>query len=116
MEEKIMALKNDKERIAFLEDFRNTENGWRLWKDMKSIGRRWWRLDLARGFTKLALIVEEEIQTIHYPAEGEEWITRCWFIRNQFSGLAPFADSRGSRTQALTALKDWQKIQKEFEE
>jgi hypothetical protein len=25
-------LKNDKERIAFLEDYRNENNGWCLWK------------------------------------------------------------------------------------
>lgn len=112
MEEKIMALKNDKERIAFLEDFRNEANGWRLWKDMKSIGRRWWRLDL----TGLSLFVEEELATITYPTKKEEWLTRCWFIRTELDALHPFGDSKGSRTQALTALKDWQKIRKEFEE
>ena len=36
----IKELKNDKERTAFLEDYRNLENGWYLWKDYRDINRR----------------------------------------------------------------------------
>ena len=51
--------KNDKERIAFLEDDRNGNNGWYLWGDNQELGRRWWRYDLP----DCAFVVEEEKHT-----------------------------------------------------
>lgn len=37
----LKTFKNDKERIAFLEDYRNTRNGWKLWKCDEDLSRTW---------------------------------------------------------------------------
>lgn len=95
----IGTLKNDKERIAFLEDFRNLENGWYLWKDLDDIGRRWWRYDLEDS----ALIVEEELRTLTYPEKRTKWIVRSWYIIRDWH--LPFADGSASRTMALAEIK-----------
>ena len=97
-------LKNDKERIDFLEDYRNGNNGWYLWDSNTDIGRRWWRYD----FPDCALIVEEEEYT---PVEcswwkedpSEPWRVLQWFIIKDW--FAPFGDQRGSRTMALQEIK-----------
>ena len=95
--------KNDKERIAFLEDYRNADNGWYLWDENEDIGRKWWRYDLP----DCALIVEEEE---HTPCENSWWkepsslwIAIQWFIIKDWS--MSFGDQRGSRTMALKELK-----------
>lgn len=69
--------RNDKERIAFLEDYTNTKNGWKLDKEDTGKSRRWWRLDLPDG---TVLIVEEELRTFIWPIKHTEWNVLTWFI------------------------------------
>lgn len=92
--------KNDKERIAFLEDYRNQDHGWRLWKNDIDLERKLWRLDLE----DVSLVVEEQLQTIQWPTAHQKWIVKNWFILD--SSGRPFADGTASRTQALAVLKE----------
>lgn len=96
----IQNLKNDKERIAFLEDYRNESHGWYLWKDDGDLNRKWWRFDL----DDCALIVEEQIQTIPWPNVHLRWTVVHWYIITDWH--KPFADGVASRTQALALLKE----------
>lgn len=102
--------KNDQERIAFLEDHRNPESGWYLWKEIEEIGRRWWRFDLPGDKrTGASFIVEEEEITIRWPKVSVVWIVRHWFIVTDWSGLIPFGDFAASKTMALNCLKQRQR-------
>lgn len=94
-----MKFKNDKERIAFLEDHRNEKNGWYIWKHDDDMQRTWWRFDLSDR----ALIVEEQLQTFKWPDKHTTWAVMHWYIINDWHGL--FADQVASRTLALAALK-----------
>lgn len=41
---KLLELKNDKQRLAFLDDYTNTENGWYCWKyEITMLSRSWKR-------------------------------------------------------------------------
>lgn len=103
-----MKYKNDKERLAFLDDYRNEQNGWYLWKEDYDIQRQWWRFDLPDA----AIIVEEQKITYQYP---EPQITYQypephvdtsilhWYIITDWHRL--FADQVASRTQALQLIK-----------
>ena len=93
-------LKNDKERTAFLEDYRNTENGWYMWKDDYDLGRSWWRYDL----DDCALIVEEQLRTFQWPNEHVTQSVMHWYIVEDWN--KPFGDSVASRTLALKKLKE----------
>lgn len=95
----IGTLKNDKERVAFLEDYRNEKNGWYVWKEIEDIGRRWWRFDL----DDFALIVEEQLRTTTYPKKSVTWFVMHWYIVHDWH--MPFADSVASRTMALAEIK-----------
>lgn len=95
----ITKLKNDKERIAFLEDYRNTDNGWELWKADQELGRRWWRFCTGHCF----LIVEEEWRTFEYPRKEKRWTVKHWYIMRY--KCEPFGDQVASRTMALTEIK-----------
>lgn len=105
--------KNDKERKAFLEDYRNEENGWYLWTYDNAIERRWWRNDVAPGFS---FIVEEEMIWISFPKRHDKWIVRQWFITDQqvaeyaCGNKKPhFGNYRARKTQALEYLKKAEK-------
>ena len=101
-----MKFKNDKERIAFLKDYRNGENGWYLWKNDAEIDRRWWRLDLP----DCALIVEEDRQTFEWPKRRVEWRVVNWFIIKDWTFKdKTFRDQVGSRGMSLAELKRCQK-------
>ena len=101
-----MKFKNDKERIAFLEDYRNGENGWYLWKSDPEIDRRWWRYDLP----DCALIVEEDRQTFEWPKRRVEWRVVNWFIIKDWTLKdKTFRDQVGSRSMALAELKRCQR-------
>lgn len=99
----MITLKNDKERIAFLEDYRNEKNGWYIWKHDDDLQRTWWRFDLP----DCALIVEEQLQTILWPKEHQAWTVKCWYIITDWHAL--FADQVASRTMAVTKLKEVRK-------
>lgn len=101
--------KNDKERIAFLEDYRNEQNGWHLWKHDEDLQRKWWRQDLPDGSS---LIVEEQQQTFQWPATHVTWIVVHWFVVEDWSGTACFADYTGSRSMALQKIKEIEKEMK----
>ena len=101
----MLKFKNDKERIAFLEDYRNEDNGWYLWKEDSDLQRRWWRYDLPDR----ALIVEEQTRTYHWPDTRIEWSIVHWFVITDWTGEIPFGDQVGSRSMALVALKEVEK-------
>lgn len=93
--------KNDNERIAFLEDYRNEQNGWYLWKHDEDLDRSMWRIDLG----KVAFIVEEERRTFAWPSRHVTWVVSHWYIIPEIAP-DPFADYTASRTQALAKLKE----------
>ena len=95
-----LKFKNDKERIAFLEDYRNEDHGWYLWKDDDDLQRKWWRFDLE----DCALIVEERLQTLQWPDEHLSWLVSRWYIITDWH--KPFSDGAASKTQALAKLNE----------
>ena len=95
-----MRFKNDKERGAFLDNYRNEQNGWYLWKEDGDLNRKWWRFDL----DDCALVVEEQLQTIPWPNVHLRWTVVHWYIITDWH--KPFADGVASRTQALALLKE----------
>ena len=103
---KLLELKNDKQRIAFLDDYTNKENGWYLWKYDDDLQRRWWRYDLP----DCALIVEEDQQTFTWPNVRIECLKRDWFIIRDWSQkYKTFRDQQASRTLALAEIRRVQK-------
>lgn len=106
-----MKFKNDKQRIAFLDDYWNKENGWYIWKEDSEIQRRWWRYDLP----DCALIVEEDRQTFMWPDKRVEWRIVHWFIIKDWSFKEKtFRDQVASRSMALKELKRIEKEGKEI--
>lgn len=109
----IPKFKNDEERLAFLDDYRNMDNGWCLWKDDHDRQLRVFRNDLAPD---LCFLVEEHLQTISWPNKHMKWEVRDRYIVNWAEtgdtpqrGMKTFSDQRASRTQQLAALKEFQK-------
>lgn len=100
----IKELKNDKERTAFLEDYRNLDNGWYLWKDYRDINRRMWRLPLA---DYVAFVVEEQLRTYEWPNVHTTWSVMHWYIIENPDAI--FGDCVASRSLALAKLKEVQK-------
>lgn len=100
--------KNDKERIAFLEDYRNKDNGWYLWKHDEDLQRSWWRFDLP----DCALIVEEQKRTIEWPNTHVAWLVIHWYIVSDWSGNHTFGDQVASRSLALAKIKEIEKKEK----
>lgn len=98
--------KNDKERIAFLEDYRNRENGWFLWKHDPILQRIWWRRDLPDG---TMLVVEEEKRTISWPDVHTEGMVLHWYIVPDLESCPIFGDCVASRPQALAKIKALEK-------
>ena len=98
-----LKFRNDKERIAFLEDYRNEQSGWYIWKEDDDLKRNMWRFDLP----DCALIVEERLQTIEWPKAHLEWCVMHWYIIKDWH--KPFADGTASRTMALAEIKKAQK-------
>lgn len=97
-----MKLKNDKERIAFLEE-RRKEDGWFLWIRDSVIGRRFRRYDTEEGGS---IIVEERYQTITWPKPEAKWIERNWYLFTDAESYnQPFEDRKASRTLALAYIK-----------
>lgn len=104
----MLKFKNDKERIAFLEDYRNEEKGWYLFKEIEDMQRRWWRFDLP----DCALIVEEDQVTLHYPNLHIDWMIENWFIITDWTfSEKTFRDQVASRSMALRELK---RVEKEL--
>lgn len=93
--------KNEKERKAFLDDYRNMDNGWRLWKEDEDIDRRMWRNDLL----DFAFVVEEQLITRSWPEEHVNWEVIRWYVVTDHE--KPFADYQSSKTQVLEKLKEW---------
>ena len=97
----IRNLKNDKERIAFLEDYRNEDNGWYLWKLDDDLQRRMWRLRLADD---VAIVVEEQLRTYTYPDNHTRWTMMHWYIIENPTEI--FGDCVATRSMALAKLKE----------
>ena len=102
--------KNDIERKQFLDDYRNGQNGWYIWKNDDDLKRRWWRCDLPDG---TSLIVEEEKVTFHWPNKHIEWRDRFWYVTEWKN--VPFSDYRANKTQALAKIKEIGKRRLEME-
>lgn len=103
--------KNDKERIAFLDDYRNTENGWYLWKEDDDRQIALWRFDLPGDIAGGAIIVEEELRTYEWPERHRTWSIRRWYIITDWScEKQTFGDQVSSRTMALNLIKDIQRM------
>lgn len=96
-----MKFKNDKERTAFLEEYRNESAGWYMWMENTTLNRRIWRYDLKAGG---ALVVEEHLQTYHWPDEHLEWrATDRFLLTGEY--VDAFDDCKASRTQQLDYIK-----------
>lgn len=109
----MLDFRNDKERIAFLTDYRNTENGWYLWQELAAVGRRFWRYDLP----DCSLIVEEDQRTFTWPEERVDWNIVQWFIIKDWTfRIRTFRDQIASRSMALMEIKRIQKEQKKREQ
>lgn len=100
-------LKNDKERTAFLEDYRNMDNGWMLWKFDDDIRRRMWRLRLTDD---VVFVVEEQLRTYTWPDKHTEWSVVHWYIIEDPTAI--FGDCVASRSLALAKLKEVAKKRK----
>ena len=109
MIESVKSLKNDKERIAFLEDYRNEQKGWRMWKGDNDLQRIFWQNDITDGH---ALVVEEEYRTILWPKMHMAWEIKAWYILSDQNSGMTFGDQRASRTMALELIKKLQKEEK----
>ena len=103
-----MRFRNDKERGAFLEDYRNEKNGWYLWKKDDEINRKMWRRDLP----DCALIVEEQQVTYRWPDKHVAWAVSHWYLISDWH--IPFADGQVSRSQALEKIKTYGRAGKEI--
>ena len=105
-------MKNDAERLAFLDDYRNAENGWYLWKADQERQVRLYRYDVEDLEAKegVSFIVEEELRTVLWPNKHLSWTVRHWYIITE-SGKKDwtFADQVASRTQVLNKIKDIQR-------
>lgn len=97
----IRNLKNDKERIAFLEDYRNMDNGWDLWKFDDDLQRRMWMFRLSAG---VIFFVEEQLRTFSYPEKHESWSVMHWYIIEDPTAI--FGDCVASKSMALAKLKE----------
>ena len=103
-------LKNDAERLAFLDDYGNRENGWYIWKVEDDMQRMLWRFDLPQDTAGGAIIVEEELRTYMWPEWHRKWTIKHWYIIKDWSNKEKtFADQVASRTLALNLIKDVQK-------
>ena len=102
-ERNMRIFKNDKERAAFLDDYRDAEAGWKLWKDDPETGIRWWRFDLPAG----VLIVEERECELVYPITHRDYIVRQRYIIQDEE--KPFGSQQASRTQQIAWLKEMEK-------
>ena len=98
--------KNDKERIAFLEDYRNEQNGWTLWKSDDVLQRRWWRYGLPDGSS---FVVEEQLLTFNWPDTHTAWSTIHWYIMPDWTEAFVFGDCVASRSLALKKIKELEK-------
>lgn len=94
-------LKNDKERIAFLEDYRNMDNGWELWKFDDDLGRRIWMLLLTGN---IRFMVEEQLRTFSWPDKHTSWSVMHWYIIEDPTAI--FGDCVASKSMALAKLKE----------
>lgn len=97
---------NDKERIAFLEDYRNEKRDWYLWQDMEdTVGLRWWRNDYVSD--DFALVVVEELFSGTTPDIWPE-TTKLWRAKHYYMVRdwdEPFADVVASKTEVLKEMK-----------
>lgn len=97
----IRNLKNDKERIAFLEDYRNMDNGWDLWKFDDDLQRRIWMLRLSAN---VVFMVEEQLRTFAWPNKHTSWSVMHWYIIEDPTAI--FGDCVASKSMALAKLKE----------
>lgn len=103
-----MALRNDKERAAFLDNYRDDCNGyWYLAKMLSEYGRRFFAY-YGNGYT---VFVEDELQTVTWPKKGQKWLSRAFYLVTDEDSKKgkPFADCRKSKTEIINWVKDKRK-------
>ena len=99
-EDVFLSLPNDKERMAFLDNYTDGEN-WYLAKQIGPYNRRFFAYP-GDGYT---IYVEDELQTVLYPAKAEKWISKSFFlVEGEIN--KPFADYRVSKTQIINWIKE----------
>jgi len=120
-----MTFKNDTERIAYLDAFKEFDNPEKTgyakeWAEMlldTVFGRRWLYVIPAKD---VFFIVEQAYQTIEWPKKHLMWRTKNWYIvEGQLNPAddkicrtpsgATLEDCAASRTQALQRLKELEK-------
>lgn len=120
-----MAFKNDKERIAYLEAYRDWDkksagpltDEWQLMIQDNMLGRRWLYVEPAKG---VRFVVEQAFRLIEWPKRQRIWTTKNWYIVEgeleptdeeiyRTPGGCTFEECAASRTMALNRLKELQK-------
>jgi len=105
--------RNDTERAAFLDNYREESAGWYLWKEDPELGEKIWRNDLSDTHY---YAVREVFETSLWPKKHQKWYAIDRYIvdlgdpEEEFPPT--FHDQRASRTQQLTDLKEFQKKEK----
>lgn len=98
-----MKFKNDTERLAFLDDFRKEENGWKLWKGDMDLQRKLYRCNVG----PVVYVVEEEKRTFEWPQKHKTWsVFRRYIVEDE---MEPLGDQLASKTQQLVKLRDLQR-------
>ena len=100
-EDAFLLLPNDKERMAFLEHYTDSDH-WYCEKVMAQYDRRFWTHP-GDGYT---LYVEDELQTVFYPEKSEKWISKSIFLVPADEPKKPLADFRASKTQIINWIKE----------
>lgn len=107
-EDAFLLLPNDKERMAFLDNYTHTGD-WYLAEALRTYGRRFWAYP-GDGYT---IYVEDELHTAKWPKIEEKWISKSYYlVEGEIDN--PFADYRVSKTQIVNWVKE--KRRKEAEQ
>lgn len=103
-----MALRNDKERMAFLDNYTDDCNAyWFLAKMLTGYDRRFFAYQ-GDGYS---IYVEDELQTLTWPKKHEKWLSRAFYLVPLENGTRkPFADYRMSKTQIINWIKEHRKL------
>lgn len=98
-----MALRNDKERMAFLDNYKDDCNSyWCRVKIIAPFDRRFF----AYSGDDYVIFVEDELQTVHWPKTAQKWISKSYYLVEGERDDRPFSDYRMSRSQIVNWIKE----------
>lgn len=101
-----MALRNDKERMAFLDNYKDDcSDYWHL-KNISVFDRRFFAYE-GDNYT---VYVEDELQTVHWPKTAQKWISKSYYLVEGKRDGRPFSDYRMSRSQIINWVKEHRKL------